>query len=157
MSVSARTRPRRVLAAAASRLGRPAAPGIRAARGPVPAGTPHHLRQLPSAVLGGGEVIHVARTFRARLRGLLGTDVLPSGHALLLTRTRSIHMLGMRLTIDLVWLDAEGRPVRVDHAVAPGSHHRCRAARSVLETPSGEGDRFAALVRAGGVAMITGH
>jgi uncharacterized membrane protein (UPF0127 family) len=108
-------------------------------------------------VLAGGEVIHVARTFRSRLRGLLGTRDLPSGHALMLTRTRSIHMIGMHLTIDLVWLDAAGQPVRVDHAVAPGQRRRCPTARSVLETPSGEGDRFAELVRAAGVAMITGH
>jgi uncharacterized membrane protein (UPF0127 family) len=108
-------------------------------------------------VLSGGEVLHVARTFRSRLRGLLGTDLLPTGHALLLTRTRSIHMIGMRLTLDLVWLDARGVPVRVDHAVAPGQRRRCPAARSVLETPLGEGDRFADLVRAAGVAMITGH
>ncbi|MDO9354344.1 MAG: DUF192 domain-containing protein [Solirubrobacteraceae bacterium] len=107
--------------------------------------------------LASGEVIHVARTFRSRLRGLLGTEELPSGHALLLTRTRSIHMVGMRLTIDLVWIDREGHPVQVDGAVEPGQHRRCKAARSVLETPLGEGERFAELVRQAGVAMITGH
>jgi uncharacterized membrane protein (UPF0127 family) len=108
-------------------------------------------------VLASGEVIHVANTFRSRLRGLLGTDELPSGHALLLTRTRSIHMVGMRLTIDLVWIDANGRPVQVDEAVAPGQHRRCRAARSVLETPLGQGERFAELVRQAGMAMLTRH
>jgi uncharacterized membrane protein (UPF0127 family) len=108
-------------------------------------------------VLAGGEVIHVARTFRSRLRGLLGTDDLPRDHALLLTRTRSIHMLGMHLTLDLVWLDERGVPVRVDHGVAPGQGRRCSEARSVLETRLGEGDRFAEVVRAAGVAMITGH
>ena len=123
----------------------------------MPGGTPARLRRLPHVVLASGEVIHVARTFRSRLRGLLGTDELPSGHALLLTRTRSIHMIGMRLTLDLVWVDAEGHPVRVDHAVAPGQRRRCREARSVLETPVGEGQRFAELVQQAGVAMITGH
>lgn len=112
---------------------------------------------MPHVVLADGVVIHVAKTFRTRLRGLLGTDELPADHALLLTRTRSIHMLGMRMTLDLVWLDERGQPVRVDRAVGPGERRRCKGARSVLEVPQGEGDRFATLVRAAGVAMITGH
>lgn len=141
--------------AAASRLGRPG----RVPRGGrvSPAGTPAHLRRLPHVVLSTGEVIHVARTFRTRLRGLLGTTELPRDHALLLTRTRSIHMLGMRMPLDLVWLDAQGRPVRVDPGVEPGERRRCKEARSVLEVAVGEGDRFATLVHAAGVAMITGH
>lgn len=108
-------------------------------------------------MLADGVVIHVARTFRTRLIGLLGTDELPRDHALLLTRTRSIHMVGMRMTLDLVWLDATGQPVRVDPSVAPGERRRCKGAQSVLEVAEGEGDRFATLVRAAGVAMITGH
>lgn len=156
MTVSGRTRPRRALKAAATKLGRPSGAGRRR-RSPSPSGTPARLQGLPYVVMAGGEVIHVARTFRSRLRGLLGTDELPPGHALLLTRTRSIHMLGMKLTLDLVWLDAAGRPVRVDHAVAPGERRRCNDARSVLEVGLGEGDHFATLVRASGMAMITGH
>ena len=156
MTVSARTRSRRAFHAAATRLGRPRRPSRR--RGAVvPGGTPPRLRALPHVVLASGEVIHVARTFRTRLRGLLGTDELPSGHALLLTRTRAIHMIGMRLTLDLVWVDGEGRPVRVDRAVEPGHRRRCKDARSVLETPLGEGDRFAELVQQAGVVMISGH
>lgn len=159
MTVGGRTRPRRAIKAAATRLGRPGRSGRGRDRDrrAVPSGTPARLRPLPHVVLSGGEVIHVARTFRTRLRGLLGTDHLPSGHALLLTRTRSIHMVGMRITLDLVWVDAKGVPVRVDAAVAPGQRRRCKHARSVLETPAGEGDRFADLVRQAGVAMITGH
>jgi uncharacterized membrane protein (UPF0127 family) len=142
--------------AAATRLGRQG----RGRRRPVaatPAGTPPRLSSLPHVVLADGVVIHVARTFRTRLTGLLGTDELPVDHALLLTRTRSIHMLGMRMTLDLVWLDARGHPVRVDPSVAPGERRRCKGARSVLEVAEGEGQRFATLVRAAGVAMITGH
>ncbi len=156
MSALDRIRPRRALSAAAATFGRPAP---RRGRRPAssPAGTPTRLIGLPHVVLGSGEVVHVAATFRSRLRGLLGTDSLPRHHALLLTKTRSVHTLGMRMRLDLVWVDADGDLVGLDEDVAPGEHRRCRGAWGVLEVASGSGPRFAALVREGAVAMMDGH
>ena len=101
--------------------------------------------------------MHVAATFRSRLRGLLGTDELPAHHALLLTNTRSVHTLGMRMPLDLVWIDEAGALVRLDEGIAPGQRRRSGAAWGVLEVAAGSGPRFAALVREGAVAMMTGH
>ena len=57
----------------------------------------------------------------------------PPGHALLLPRCRSVHTFGMRFELDLVWLDADGRVLRVDEAVPPCRVRRCRGAAAVLE------------------------
>lgn len=157
MSALDRERPRRAMLAAASRLGRPVVAGRGRRRATSPAGTPSRLIGLPCTVLGSGEVVHVANTFRSRLRGLLGTDVLPPHHALLLTRTRSVHTLGMRMPLDLVWVDAGGALVRLDERVVPGQHRRCPGAWGVLEVAAGSGSRFATLVREGAVAMMAGH
>lgn len=72
---------------------------------------------------------------RARLLGLaLLRD--PPPCALLLPRTRSVHTFGMRFALDLVWLDGEGRALRVDRAVPPRRLKACRPARAVLEIPA---------------------
>lgn len=156
MSVADRKPSRVAIRAAAQRLGRQPTARDQPAPEPPP-GTPPHLRKLPWIVFGSGEVVHIAATFRTRLRGLLGTRELPTHHALLLTKTRSVHMLGMTFALDLVWLSADGRVVRVDSEVQPREQRRCANARAVLEVPCGEGERFAALVQTSGVAMMTGH
>jgi uncharacterized protein len=75
-----------------------------------------------------------------RLTGLLGRRSLPPGVALEIPRCRSVHTFGMRFALDLVWLDGAGRVVRIDRGVRPWRVRTCRAARSVLELPSAEGD-----------------
>ncbi|HST40769.1 MAG TPA: DUF192 domain-containing protein [Conexibacter sp.] len=80
-----------------------------------------------------------AHTPLARLRGLAGLGA-PHGVALLLPRTRSVHTFGMRFALDLVWLDRDGRVLRVDRAVPPRRLRACRRARAVLETAPGGAD-----------------
>ena len=77
-----------------------------------------------------------------RLIGLAGRRDLPAGVALRLPRCRSVHTLGMRFALDLVWLDGAGDVVRIDRAVQPCRVRTCRAARSVLETRAGGADAF---------------
>jgi uncharacterized protein len=74
-----------------------------------------------------------ARGPRARLLGLALLDDLPHDHAVLIPHCRSVHTLGMRFALDLTWLDADGRVVRVDRDVGPRQIRSCRAARAVLE------------------------
>jgi uncharacterized membrane protein (UPF0127 family) len=97
---------------------------------------PPRLRRLPrfSARLGGIEV-RVAATARARLLGLSGLRA-PPPCGLLLPRTRSVHTFAMRFALDLVWLDARGRVVRIDLNVPPRRLCACAAARAVVELPS---------------------
>jgi uncharacterized membrane protein (UPF0127 family) len=97
---------------------------------------PRRLRRLPTLPdrIDGIE-IRVAATARARLLGLAWLRARPPC-ALLLPRTRSVHTFGMRFALDLVWLDAHGRVVRVDPAVPPRRVRSCRAARAVIELPA---------------------
>jgi uncharacterized protein len=100
------------------------------------------LASLPAVELGGGLVVHVAAGPFARLRGLAGLDDLPGEHGLLLPRTRSVHMFGMRFPLDLVWIDSDGAILMMQGAVAPRRHAMARSARSVLEVRAGWGPRF---------------
>ena len=73
-----------------------------------------------------------------RLFGLMGRRGVDEGGGLLLTRSASIHSFFMRFRFDAVFLDREGRVVKVVPAlrtwwVAFGG----RGARDVLELPAG--------------------
>jgi len=70
-------------------------------------------------------------------------DAMPSDHALHIMRCNSIHTIGMRFALDLVWLAKDGSVVRVDEDVAPRRLKLCTGARTVIETRAGAGRRFA--------------
>lgn len=108
------------------------------------------MPELPpsKAELPGGLCLHEARSFGERRRGLMGLDALPSGTALLLAPCRAVHTFGMRFALDLVWVDRERRPVRVDRAVPPRRHRMCLRAHGVVECAAGSGERFAEALRA---------
>ncbi len=77
--------------------------------------------------------------FHQRMRGLLFHPAPPSGNALLIERCNSVHTVGMRYPLDLVFLDRARRVVGVRHSVPPNRlliHGGLRAA-SVLEATSG--------------------
>jgi uncharacterized protein len=62
----------------------------------------------------------IARTFHERMRGLLGLPPLAVGQALLLKGCSSVHTIGMKYAIDVVFLDTDMRVLRVAGHVAPG-------------------------------------
>lgn len=99
---------------------------------------PRRLRRLASIEVPelAGVDVRVAADPLARLIGLAGLRALPPASALLLPGTRSIHTLGMRFPLDLVWLDGDGGVVRTDRAVRPWRVRACRAASQVVELPS---------------------
>jgi len=76
-----------------------------------------------------------------RMRGLLGRRDLSSGEGLLLRPAGSIHTFFMRFPIDAVFIDREGRIVRVARSIRPWRAAAARGARSVLELRAGECDR----------------
>lgn len=106
------------------------------------------LDALPGRELPGGLRLAEAATRAARLHGLGGLDALPPEHALHLPRCRSVHTVTMRFAIDLVWLDRDGRVLRVDRAVPPRRLKACLRARSVLESAAGRADAFVAALGA---------
>lgn len=60
-----------------------------------------------------------ARTFCQRLRGLMFRPGLPAGDALVLVGDNSIHTFFMRFPIDVLYLDRDGRVLRLDEAMPP--------------------------------------
>ena len=77
------------------------------------------LGGLATEHVDGDGVVHVARAFGERRRGLAKMTPMPHGHALRILKCNSVHTFGMRFALDLVWLGRGGRVVRVDHDVAP--------------------------------------
>ena len=94
---------------------------------------PDRLRRLPALA---GTDVRVAVGFRARLLGLAWLTEPSEPVALLLPATRSVHTAGMRFPLDLHWVDAEGRTLRIDRDVRPWRLRGCRRARAVVERPS---------------------
>jgi hypothetical protein len=80
--------------------------------------------------------MRVASGFRARLLGLAFRR--RAAEPLLIPRCRSVHTFGMRFAIDVVFLDARGRVLRVAERVPPCRVVSCSGARAVVEIPAGE-------------------
>lgn len=76
----------------------------------------------------------------ARLCGLIVRGAPPPGCALLIPRCRSVHTLGMREPLDVVFL-RHGRVLRVNRLV-PHRLAVCPAADAVLELSAGEAARL---------------
>jgi uncharacterized protein len=89
--------------------------------------------------------IVVATGWCRRLLGLAFRRRPPDGWALLFPRCRSVHTFGMRFPIDVVFLDADGRVVRIAGAVPPGRVVVCRGAAAAVEARAGEGGMIAAM------------
>lgn len=81
--------------------------------------------------------VQLADGFLTRLRGLIGTrNTRQTG--LWLTPCASIHTIGMRFPIDVVFIDRKGMVRKIDVAVPPFRVRRAaRGTYSVLELPAG--------------------
>jgi len=95
------------------------------------------LARLPVATVLGHRV-PVAHDRRARLLGLAGLSEGEAGAGLLLPRCSHVHTFGMRFALDLVFLDAHGRPLLVNRGVPPRRFAGLCGAAAVLELPRGE-------------------
>lgn len=85
-----------------------------------------------------GDRIVLARTPLARLRGLLGRAGLGAGEGLLLRPCNGVHTWGMRFSIDVVFLDAEGTVIRIEPGMSPRRMVPwVRRAKQALELPAG--------------------
>lgn len=79
--------------------------------------------------------LEIAVSYRARTRGLLGRDAVDG--ALLLSPANSVHTFGMRMPIDVAYLD-RGLRVLAVRTMPPGRLGRPRLrARHVLEAEAG--------------------
>src|SRR5215471_10270171 len=85
-----------------------------------------------------GEHITIADTVWARFIGLLGASSLPPEYGLLLHPSQGIHTLGMKFSIDVVFLDRNMRVLNLRRALKPFRMTGLNfGAASVLELPVG--------------------
>jgi len=66
------------------------------------------------------EEVEVATGFFDRLRGLLGRSEMRDGAAMVIEHCGSVHTVGMRFPIDLIFLDKDWKVVCVKRDVKPG-------------------------------------
>lgn len=82
--------------------------------------------------------VAVADSPWARFAGLMLRSSLPEGHGLVLRPCRSIHMFFMRIPLDVLFVDGDGRVVRVVHGIRPWrATWVVRGARAAIELNRG--------------------
>lgn len=80
------------------------------------------------------ENVHIADNFFSRFRGLMFRKSIPADYALQIKPCNQIHMLNMRFAIDVVYLSADGRVVKIDENVQPNKICKTvKEAKSVIE------------------------
>lgn len=85
--------------------------------------------------------VHLATTFWQRFCGLMMRRPLPPATALLIAPCNSIHMCFMRFAIDAVYLDKQGRILKITRHLRPWlGLSACWRAHSVLEMTAGQAD-----------------
>lgn len=82
--------------------------------------------------------VAVAYRLFDRMKGLLGKRQLESGESLLIRPCKSVHTMGMRFPIDIIFLDKNNRIIALSKHLLPNrlSLHHFKAV-SVLELPAG--------------------
>lgn len=81
--------------------------------------------------------VELALTRKVRRKGLLGRDRLEADTAMLISPCCSVHTVSMRFPIDVVFVDREGRAVRLVHALQPWRLAASFRARAVIELAAG--------------------
>ncbi len=89
-------------------------------------------------------VAEVADTFFLRLKGLLGRPSLSSRRGILLKPANSIHTIGMKFAIDVIYVDQHGIILKIVENMPPGKIGLPVAGTSyVIETAGGEISKIA--------------
>lgn len=82
--------------------------------------------------------VEVAATRATRRRGLLGRETLGATEGLLLSPCKAVHTVGMRFPIDVIFIDRDGRAVRIVPALAPWRIAMSARAKAVIELAAGQ-------------------
>jgi hypothetical protein len=109
--------------------------------------------------------VEVAVTRRDRRRGLLGRDEFDASSALILAPCAAIHTMFMRFDIDAVFVDDDGRAVKVVPDLSPWRVAIDATAHAVVELPAGSlrerpvsvGDRLYLLEPSGNRVGLSVH
>ena len=85
--------------------------------------------------------IHIATGFWQRARGLLGLSSIDIDYAMLFPNCNSVHTVGMRFAIDVVFIDKAGRILKLVSSLPPMRIAHVRGAAGVLELAAGQAAR----------------
>ena len=95
-----------------------------------------------------------ADNFFTRFKGLMFVKQREDNYALHITPCNQIHMLNMRFALDVIYLDENGRVVKIDENVQPGKICKTvKDAGSVIEMGSFRAREMG--IRAGDIIKIT--
>jgi uncharacterized protein len=105
--------------------------------------------------------VALAGTSQARRRGLLDTENLGAGSGLWIVPCEAIHTFGMKVRLDIVFLDKNFQVRKISPDLGPRRMSVCLRAHSVLELPAGAvarsgtrlGDRLETRRRSADVSM----
>lgn len=81
--------------------------------------------------------VELATTRRARRVGLLGRDCFDTDAALVLAPCLAVHTAFMRFPIDVVFVDRQGRAMRLVHGLAPWRVAAAPRAYAAIELAAG--------------------
>jgi uncharacterized membrane protein (UPF0127 family) len=77
-----------------------------------------------------------------RMRGLLGRTPLKSGEALIIDPCNAIHTFGMTYPLDIVFVDAKGKVLKLCNQVPRLRMAKSFGARMTIELAAGESERI---------------
>jgi hypothetical protein len=81
--------------------------------------------------------VEIAATRKTRRRGLLGRDGLDEAAAMLLAPCGSVHTIGMRFALDVVFVDRQGYAVKIVRNLRPWRIAIATGASAVIEMAAG--------------------
>jgi uncharacterized membrane protein (UPF0127 family) len=100
----------------------------------------YRLETATGAVVAGH--VEVADGLLSRFLGLMFRAELPAGHGLALRPCNSVHMFFMRFPLDVVFVDGDGRVLRILHSLRPWrASSLVRGAKAAIELPAGTARR----------------
>lgn len=80
----------------------------------------------------------MAKSFFSRLKGLLGKKVLPQGEGLVIMPCSSIHCLGMKFPIDVIYVSSDHRVMELVENLQPNRLGPVvKESKYVVELPAG--------------------
>ncbi len=86
--------------------------------------------------------VKLARTWWQRAIGLLATPKLDDPRGLWIARCNSVHTIGMRYPIDVVFVAEDARVLKVVRTLRPLRAAVCRGAHATLELRAGSIDEY---------------
>lgn len=87
------------------------------------------------------ERARIAEHFFTRLKGLLGSASLPQGEGLFIRPSNSVHTIGMKYPIDVLFLSRRLEVLKVVAKLEPMRLTGCWGSYMVLELPAGTAEK----------------